>query len=84
METNLAEQSRCRSTSPVDARQLRRWCAIPATELLGHRELRVRFRQVADSVELGALIARELVEAVEENNKEGREARAIVPCGPTR
>jgi glucosamine-6-phosphate deaminase len=82
MGNNLPEQSRCRISSPVDAQQLRRWCAIPATELLGHQELRVRFRQVADSVELGTLMARELVEVVEENNKEGRATRAIVPCGP--
>jgi glucosamine-6-phosphate deaminase len=70
-------------SSPVDARELRRWCAIPAAELLGHRELRVRYRQVADSTELGALMARELVEAIEENNKQERVTRAIVPCGPT-
>ena len=70
-------------SSPVDARELRRWCAIPATELPGHSELRVRYRQVADSTELGALMARELVEAIEENNKQGRATRAIVPCGPT-
>jgi len=70
-------------SSPVDARELRRWCAIPATELPGHSELRVRYRQVADSTELGALMARELVEAIEENNKQERATRAIVPCGPT-
>ena len=70
-------------SSPVDARELRRWCAIPAKELLGHPELRVRYRQVADSKELGSLMATELVEAIEENNQQGRATRAIVPCGPT-
>ena len=83
METNLAEQSRCCLSSPVDPRQLRRWCAIPAAELNGHPELRVHFRQVADSMELGALMARELVQIIDENNKQGRETRAIIPCGPT-
>ena len=77
------EKSRFRLSSPVDARELRRWCAIPAEKLLGHPELRVRYRQVADSVELGALMAKELVEAIEENNRQGRSTRAIVPCGPT-
>jgi glucosamine-6-phosphate deaminase len=76
-----SEKSRFRS-SPVDARELQRWCAIPAEKLLGHPELRVRYRQVADSVELGALMARELVEVIDENNKQGRPTRAIVPCGP--
>jgi glucosamine-6-phosphate deaminase len=78
-----AEKSCCDSSSPVDARELRRWCAIPAAELLGHRELRVRYRQVADSKELGVLMARELVEAIEENNKQGRATRTIIPCGPS-
>ena len=78
-----AEKSCCDSSSPVDARELRRWCAIPAAELLGHRALRVRYRQVADSKELGVLMARELVEAIEENNKQGRATRAIIPCGPS-
>jgi glucosamine-6-phosphate deaminase len=78
-----AEKPRFGLSSPVDARELRRWCAIPAAELPGHSELRVRYRQVADSTELGALMARELVEAIEENNKQERITRAIVPCGPT-
>jgi glucosamine-6-phosphate deaminase len=51
--------------------------------LLGHRELRVRYRQVADSSELGELMARELIQTIEENNKQSRATRAIVPCGPT-
>jgi glucosamine-6-phosphate deaminase len=67
----------------VNVSQLHRWCAIPATELLGHRELRVRYRQVADSSELGELMASELIQTIEENNKQGRATRAIVPCGPT-
>lgn len=83
MKTNLPEQSCCHSSYPVDARQLRRWCAIPASELLDHPELRVRFRQVSDSAELGALMARELAEVIDENNKKDRATRAIVPCGPT-
>jgi glucosamine-6-phosphate deaminase len=67
----------------VNVSQLHRWCAIPATDLLGHRELRVRYRQVADSSELGELMARELIQTIEENNKQRRATRAIVPCGPT-
>jgi glucosamine-6-phosphate deaminase len=71
-----------RSASAIDLRDLRRWCAIPAEKLLGHPELRVQYRQVADSVELGALMAGELIEVIEENNRQGRSTRAIVPCGP--
>ena len=76
-------KSRFHLASHVDARELRRWCAIPAEKMLGHPDLRVHYRQVADSMELGALMARELVEAIEDNNKQGRATRAIVPCGPT-
>ena len=76
-------KSRSRLPAFIDARELRRWCAIPAVKLPGHPELRVRYRQVADSAELGALMARELVEVIAENNKQGRATRAIVPCGPT-
>ncbi len=66
----------------VDPKQLRRWCAIPAAQLPGHPDLRVRYRQVSDSTELGKVMASELVETVEENNTYGRPTRAIVPCGP--
>ena len=71
----------CRSV--VDARELQRWCAIPAAQLPGHPNLRIQYRQVANSNELGALMAQELVKVIEENNELGRPTRAIVPCGPT-
>lgn len=67
----------------VSTRDLRRWCAIPAKDLLGHPELRVPYRQAADSNELGALMARELVDVIEANNSTARGTRAIIPCGPT-
>ena len=76
-------QSGLASSSHVSAKDLQRCCAIPAANLLGHPELRVRYRQVADSAELGVLMARELVEVIEENNKQGQATRAIIPCGPT-
>jgi glucosamine-6-phosphate deaminase len=78
-----SEKSVFGSSSPVDPRNLRRWCAIPAAELPGHPELRVPYRQVADSAELGALMAMELIETIEENNRRDRPTRAILPCGPT-
>ncbi|MBV8891569.1 MAG: hypothetical protein JO266_06270 [Acidobacteria bacterium] len=71
------------SPSYVDPRELCRWCAIPAANLASHPELRARYRQVADSKEMGVLMAKELVEVIEENNNQGRATRAIIPCGPT-
>jgi glucosamine-6-phosphate deaminase len=61
---------------------LYRWCKIPARELSGHPDLRAKFRVVADSAEMGRLMAEELVNVVEANNRQGSPTRAIVPCGP--
>ncbi len=61
---------------------LYRWCRIPATDLLMHPGLRVRFRIVRNSAEMGLLMARELVEVIEANNEQNLVTRAIVPCGP--
>ena len=80
MDTKYAHSG---SSFFVDIRELQSWCAIPAAELPGHRESRVPYRQVADSIELGALMAGELVQTIEENNNQGRPTRAIIPCGPT-
>lgn len=66
----------------VDPRKLLAWCRIPAEELPGHPGLRVPFRLVKDSAEMGELMAGELVDLVEANNAAGRPTRAIVPCGP--
>jgi glucosamine-6-phosphate deaminase len=66
----------------VDPKQLYAWCRIPAEELPGHPKLRVPFRLVADSAEMGELMARELLDVIEANNAQGRPTRAIVPCGP--
>ena len=63
--------------------ELLEWCRVPADALVGHPALRVPFRMVADSAEMGTLMARELVEAIEAANAAGRPFRAIVPCGPS-
>lgn len=77
------QQSCLGSSSYVSAGELRRWCAIPVANLPGHSELRVRYRQVADSKEMGTLMSKELVEVIEENNQQGRATCAIIPCGPS-
>jgi len=68
--------------SYVDLRDLYKWCKIPGEELPEHPDLRVRFRIVRDSDEMGQLMAREFVELIHENNTLKRPTRAIVPCGP--
>jgi glucosamine-6-phosphate deaminase len=66
----------------VRTKDLLEWCRVPAQELAGHPRLRVPFRVVRDSAEMGELMARELVELVAANNAAGRPTRVIVPCGP--
>jgi glucosamine-6-phosphate deaminase len=44
--------------------------------------LRVNFRMVRDSAEMGQLMAEELVSVIEDNNKRNLPTRAILPCGP--
>jgi glucosamine-6-phosphate deaminase len=61
---------------------LYRWCQIPLPQLQGHPELRVRFRMVQDSTMMGSLMAQELVNVIEANNRQNSPTRAILPCGP--
>lgn len=63
-------------------KKLYEWCAVPAEELEEHPERKVNFRMVESSEEMGLLMAEELVNAIEEANWDGREFRAIIPCGP--
>jgi glucosamine-6-phosphate deaminase len=56
----------------MDARQLYKWCSIPGLELAQHPGSKARFRVVRDSREMGELMARELVEVIQENNRGGR------------
>ena len=41
------------------------------------------FRQVADSRAMGELMASELIQTIEENNRQGLPTLAIIPFGPT-
>jgi len=71
-----------RGSDFVDTQQLLEWCKISADQLPGHPGLRVPYRQVKDSLEMGQLMADELAEVIEENNRKGLPTRAIIPCGP--
>jgi glucosamine-6-phosphate deaminase len=69
-------------TEHVDIKDLYKWCSIPADRLVNHPDLKVCFRMVKDSEEMGELMAREFVDDIKAANREGRAYRAIVPCGP--
>lgn len=66
----------------IPARDLYEWCAVPIRDLVGHSRLKVPFRMVRDSTEMGILMAQELIDIVSANNRIGAPTRAIVPCGP--
>ncbi|HEY6118812.1 MAG TPA: hypothetical protein VIV66_02575 [Pyrinomonadaceae bacterium] len=66
----------------MQLRDLYRWCSVPVEELTGHPEVRLPFRIVENSDEMGQLMASELVELIAANNAQGRSTRAIIPCGP--
>ncbi|MCF6269797.1 MAG: hypothetical protein L3J41_08810 [Melioribacteraceae bacterium] len=63
--------------------QLYEWCKIPVAELENHKDLKVPFRLCDDADAMGELMARELVDEIEINNKGGKTTRAIIPCGPS-
>jgi len=52
----------------ISKRDLYKWCSIPASELEGHPDLKIPFRMVKDSKEMGELMARELVDEIKAAN----------------
>ncbi len=58
------------------------WCKIPYNLLENNPALKVPFRMVKDSSEMGNLMARELADEIKANNDKGKPTRAIIPCGP--
>jgi len=68
--------------SSINKKELYNWCKIPVNELENHAGLKIPFRLVKDSSEMGEVMARDFVEEIKAANSEGRPFRAIVPCGP--
>jgi glucosamine-6-phosphate deaminase len=67
----------------ISLQELYAWCQIPYSELEAHPGRKIPFRLVADSTEMGQVMARELVAEIEANNRQGKVTRAIIPCGPS-
>jgi glucosamine-6-phosphate deaminase len=66
----------------INIQELYTWCSIPADQLVNHPELKIPFRLVSDSNEMGELMAREFVDDIKAANAIEAGFRAIVPCGP--
>ena len=68
--------------SDFSLKELYTWCKVPYEQLTNHPELRTPFRLCRDSSEMGVLMARELIDEIQEHNQRGDPIRAIIPCGP--
>jgi glucosamine-6-phosphate deaminase len=66
----------------VDPKQLLEWCRILADDLPLHPALKVPYQQVANSEEMGRVMAEELAAVIEANTRDRQPTRAIIPCGP--
>lgn len=62
--------------------ELFQWCKIPFDHLEDHPDLKIRFRLLKDSGEMGHAMASELAGEIMANNEAGRCTHAIIPCGP--
>ncbi len=67
----------------IDKKKLYEWCRVPADTLENHPDLKVPFRMVKDSQEMGNVMARELVDVVKKAGDENRPFKAVIPCGPS-
>ncbi len=63
--------------------ELYEWCRIPYEQLESHPQKKIPFRLCRDSTEMGLLMARELVDEIQEHNRRGLPTHAITPCGPS-
>lgn len=68
--------------SDININDLYRWCSIPVEKLASQPGVKIPFRLVKDSTEMGELMARELADEIAKANSESRAYRAIIPCGP--
>jgi glucosamine-6-phosphate deaminase len=67
----------------ITAAELYPWCKIPYDRLENNPQLKVPFRLVKDSAEMGMIMATELAGEIAANNSLGRATRAVIPCGPS-
>jgi glucosamine-6-phosphate deaminase len=69
-------------TNTITKAELFEWCKIPFDQLINNPAIKIPFRLVKDSREMGLLMARELADEIKVNNAKGAMTRAIIPCGP--
>ncbi len=68
--------------SDVAIKDLYNWCKVPVDQLMNHPDLKIPFRLLNNSDEMGEIMAREFVDEIKAANAAGKQLRAIIPCGP--
>jgi len=68
--------------SDINIKHLYNWCKISTDQLVNHPDLKIPFRIVKDSKEMGDVMARDFANDIKSANEKGQPIRAIVPCGP--
>ena len=66
----------------IPARELYEYCKITYDQLEHHPRLKLPFRLCRDSVDMGQIMARELIDEIQLHNQRDEPTRAIIPCGP--
>jgi hypothetical protein len=66
--------------SEITARELYDMCRIPYHKIENHLRLKVQFRLCRDLAEMDQIMARELVDEIEQHSARGESTRAILPC----
>ena len=68
--------------SDINIKHLYNWCKILTGELVNHPDLKIPFRMVTDSKEMGEVMSRDFANDIKAANDRKQALRAIVPCGP--
>jgi glucosamine-6-phosphate deaminase len=68
--------------SDINIKHLYNWCKISTGDLVNHPGLKIPFRMVKDSSEMGDVMARDFADFITVANTHTQHVRAIVPCGP--
>jgi glucosamine-6-phosphate deaminase len=66
----------------ISLKELHEWCSIPVEKLADHPQIRIPFKMVKDSDEMGEVMAKALINEIISHNKKNEPTRTIVPCGP--
>ena len=71
-------------SSQINTDDLFQWCKVPAAQLEGHPDAKVRIKIMETPDDVHRWAAEDMFEEVKQNNLKGYPTRWILPCGPTK